>query len=82
MKRKKVEEAFEILDTIDKVKEDLEELHTFRRELFFMGTPRNEKLEAILNRTIKLVILHTEAKMKILDKLEMQLEKAMLNNER
>jgi len=81
MKKKKVEDAFHILDTIDSIKEDLEELHTFRRELFFMGTPRNEKLEAILNRTIKLVILHTEAKMKQIDKLELQLEKALLKNE-
>tara|TARA_R100000742_G_C4274852_1_gene95024 strand:- start:1355 stop:1603 length:249 start_codon:yes stop_codon:yes gene_type:complete len=81
VKKKKVEDAFHILDTIDSIKEDLEELHTFRRELFFMGTPRNEKLEAILNRTIKLVILHTEAKMKQIDKLELQLEKALLKNE-
>ncbi len=81
MKKKKVEEGFYLLDAIDSIKEDLEELHTFRRELFFMGTPRNEKLEAILNRTIKLVILHTEAKMKQIDKLELQLEKALLKNE-
>ena len=77
MKKKKLENAFDILDSITETKEELDELHIFRRDLFFMGTPRSEKLEAILNRTIKLVILHTEAKVKQLEKLEKMLEKAV-----
>ena len=77
MKKKKLENAFDILDSITETKEELDELHIFRRDLFFMGTPRSEKLEAILNRTIKLVILHTEAKVKQLEKLEMMLERAV-----
>tara|TARA_B100000900_G_C20599040_1_gene724727 strand:+ start:1883 stop:2125 length:243 start_codon:yes stop_codon:yes gene_type:complete len=77
MKKVKIENAFDILDSITETKEEIEELHMFRRDLFFMGTPRNEKLEAILNRTIKLVILHTEAKVKQLEKLEKMLEKAV-----
>ena len=74
---KKLSNAFDILDAIQETKEELQELHTFRQELFFMGTPRSEKLEAILNKTIKLVILHTEAKVMQLDKLEIMLEKAV-----
>lgn len=77
MKKNKIKNAFDILDSIEETKEELEELHLFRRDLFFMGTPRSEKLEAILNRTIKLVILHTEAKVKQLEKLEIMLEKAV-----
>ena len=42
-----------------------------------MGTPRSEKLEAILNRTIKLIILHTEERVKQLEKLELMYSKAV-----
>jgi hypothetical protein len=74
---KKLENAFDILDSINETKEELQELAEFRRDLFFMGTPRSEKLEAILNRTIKLIILHTEERVKQLEKLELMYSKAV-----
>ena len=76
---KKLENAFDILDSINETKEELQELAEFRRDLFFMGTPRSEKLEAILNRTIKLIILHTEERVKQLEKLELMYSKAVGN---
>ena len=74
---KKLENAFDILDSINETKEELQELAELRRDLFFMGTPRSEKLEAILNRTIKLIILHTEERVKQLEKLELMYSKAV-----
>ena len=36
---KKLENAFDILDSINETKEELQELAEFERDLFFMGTP-------------------------------------------
>ena len=74
---KKLENAFDILDSINETKEELQELAEFRRDLFFMGTPRSHKLETILNRTIKLIILHTEERVKQLEKLELMYSRAV-----
>ena len=74
---KKLENAFDILDSINETKEELQELAEFRRDLFFMGTPRSQKLETILNRTINLIILHTEERVKQLEKLELMYSRAV-----
>ena len=74
---KKLENAFDILDSINETKEELQELAEFRRDLFFMGTPSSNKLETILNRTIKLIILHTEERVKQLEKLELMYSRAV-----
>ena len=74
---KKLENAFDILDSINETKEELQELAEFRRDLIFMGTHRSHKLETILNRTIKLIILHTEERVKQLEKLELMYSRAV-----
>tara|TARA_Y100001958_G_C20915896_1_gene332159 strand:- start:89 stop:331 length:243 start_codon:yes stop_codon:yes gene_type:complete len=77
MKIKKIKNAFEILDSIEELNQELDELYDYRRELFFLGTARNDKLQTILNRTIKTIILMTEAKMNQISRLESLLEKTV-----
>ena len=76
---RKIQNTFDILDCIEELKEEIQELEEFRRELFFLGTPRSEKLETILNKTIKTVILLTEVKMKQLGKLESMWQRSVDN---
>ena len=77
MKFNKIKNAFDILDSIEEIKEELDELYEYRRELFFLGTARNEELQTILNRTIKTIIIMTETKMLQLERLELLLEDAV-----
>ncbi len=77
MKFNKIRNAFDILDSIEEIKEELDELYEYRRELFFLGTARNEELQTILNRTIKTIIIMTETKMLQLQRLELLLEDAV-----
>lgn len=77
MKFNKIRNAFDILDSIEEIKEELDELYEYRRELFFLGTARNEELQTILNRTIKTIIIMTETKMLQLERLELLLEDAV-----
>ena len=77
MKFNKIRNAFDILDSIEKIKEELDELYEYRRELFFLGTARNEELQTILNRTIKTIIIMRETKMLQLQRLELLLEDAV-----
>lgn len=77
MKFNKIKNAFDILDSIEEIKEELDELYEYRRELFFLGTAHNEELQTILNRTIKTIIIMTETKMLQLQRLELLLEDAV-----
>tara|TARA_B100001248_G_C27304576_1_gene418794 strand:+ start:239 stop:481 length:243 start_codon:yes stop_codon:yes gene_type:complete len=77
MKFNKIKNAFDILDSIEELKDELDELYEYRRELFFLGTARNEELQTILNRTIKTIIIMTETKMLQLQRLELLLEDAV-----
>ena len=77
MKFNKIRNAFDILDSIEEIKEELDELYEYRRELFFLGTARNEELQTILNRTIKTIIIMRETKMLQLQRLELLLEDAV-----
>ena len=77
MKFNKIRNAFDILDSIEELKDELDELYEYRRELFFLGTARNEELQTILNRTIKTIIIMTETKMLQLQRLELLLEDAV-----
>ena len=77
MKFNKIKNAFDILDSIEELKDELDELYEYRRELFFLGTARNEELQTILNRTSKTIIIMTETKMLQLQRLELLLEDAV-----
>ena len=77
MKFNKIKNAFDILDSIEELKDELDELYEYRKELFFLGTARNEELQTILNRTIKTIIIMTETKMLQLQRLELLLEDAV-----
>ena len=77
MKFNKIKNAFDILDSIEELKDELDELYEYRRELFFLGTARNEELQTILNRTIKTIIIMTETKLLQLQRLELLLEDAV-----